>query len=167
MALIRFRSRHLHATFFDYTKARLSELGWVNAPVNFGTVGLNFIDYQPDERSEQIRQNTVSISLGDYQNDEDEEVGAAMGGSRGAPYAVYIDVYMAEQALSQALCDDIRDIYTDQTLELIDQISGAATGNLIEVENVDGPSRIPGAAADQFKRHWRAMRLDVRLYFNT
>lgn len=167
MAAIRFRSRHLHATFFNHTTDALTALGWINPPINFGTVPITMIDYQPDERSEQIKNNTVSVSLGDYENDDDEELGATHGGVRSALYQVYVDVYMSEQALSLAICDDIRDIYTDRMLTLIDQITMTDTGDKIEVENIEGPARIPGASADQFKRHWRAMRLDARLYYQT
>ncbi len=74
---------------------------------------------------------------------------------------------MAEQALSQAICDDIRDIFMDKVLYLVDQITGLTTDNMIEVDNVDGPSRIAGTSAEQFKKHWRAMRVDTRLFFNT
>lgn len=167
MPPIRFRSRHLHATFFTHTKDALTALGWINPPVNFGTTPITMIDYQPDERSEQIKNNTVSVSLGDYAEDDDEELGATHGGVRSALYPVWIDVYMSEQALSLAICDDIRDMYTDVTLTMIDQITMSATTFPIEVETIDGPARIPGATADQFKRHWRAIRLDARLYFQT
>lgn len=167
MPPLRFRTRHLHATFFDYTQANLRALGWIDAPINFGTIPVTMIDYQPDERFEQVKKNTVSVSLGDFENDEDEELGAGVGGTRAAPYQVFIDAYMAEQALSLAICDDIRDIFTDRTIHLVDQINNVETENLIEVQNVNGPERIQGTAADQFKRHWRAMRLDVNLYFQT
>jgi hypothetical protein len=163
----RFRSRFLHATIYEYTQAGLDDLGWISAPVNFGTGPVTMIDFQPDERSTQIAHNTVAVSLGDYANDDDEELGAALHGTRSAAYPVFIDVYMAEQALSQAICDDIRDIFTDKSLYLVDQITQVPTDQLIQVENVDGPSRIPGVAADQFRKYWRAMRIDCRLFFQS
>lgn len=163
----RFRSRFLHATIFDYTRDALDTLGWISTPVNFGTTGVTMIDYQPDERSVQIVHNTVAVSLGDYANDEDEELGAALHGTRSAPYAVFIDVYMAEQALSQAICDDIRDIFTDKSMYLIDQITLAQTDQLIQVENIDGPARVAATTADQFRKYWRAMRIDTRLFFQS
>lgn len=170
MPPIRFRSRHLHSTFYDYTHDKLIELGWIAAdptqPVNFGTKSVTMTDYQPEER-DVINENTVAVSLGDYDDDNDEELGATHGGNRSAPYEIYIDVYMEKQAHSLAICDDIRDIYKDLTLHLIDQITMTATDNLIEVEAVHGPERPTGAQANQFKRNWRAMRLDVRLFFQT
>jgi hypothetical protein len=167
MPPLRFRSRHLHATFYEHTIAALTNLGWIAAPVNFGAAPVTVIDYQPDERNEQIKQNTVAVSLGDYASDIDEELGAAVGGVRSAPYQVYIDAYMAEQSLAQAIMDDVRDMYTDVTINLVDQITGLETAFPIEIENIEGPTRIPGTAADAFKRHWRAMRLDTRLFFQS
>lgn len=167
MPPIRFRSRFLHATLYDYTRDGLDTLGWITPPVNFGTGPVTMIDYQPDERSVQIAQNTVAVSLGDYLNDEDEELGAALNGTRSAPYSVFIDVYMSEQALSQAICDDIRDIFTDKSMYLIDQINQTLSDQLIQVENIDGPARVAGQTADAFRKYWRAMRIDCRLFFQS
>jgi hypothetical protein len=167
MPPIRFRSRHLHATFYNQLKTSLDTLGWVNPPVNFGTAPLVFMDYQPDERAVQIKQNTVAVSLGDFDADLDEELGASGGGLRSAEYNVYIDVYMQEQALSQALCDDVRDIYTDFQMDLIDQVTQAPIyGALIQVDTVIGPQK-PSIGVDAFKRYWRTMRLDAVLYFQS
>lgn len=166
---LRFRSRHLHATLYHHLKVRLDELGWVTPPINFGTGAVTTIDYQPDERNVQIKHNTVAISLGNYSSDEDEELGAALGGARSAPYQVFVDVYMAEQALSLAICDDIRDIFTDLYLPVIDQITDSVAPNTyLEIAGVHGPEKPAAAAsAEQFKRYWRTMRLDTRMYFNT
>lgn len=170
MASIRFRSRHLHATFFDDLIVQLTALGWTNAPVNFGALPVTVIDFVPDERATQIAINTVAVSLGDFGNDDDEELGAAMDGAvRSAVYNVYIDVYMAEQSLALAICDDIRDSYRDRVLELIDQITETPVVNTyIEIEAILGPERPPAqVGAEQFKRYWRTMRIDARLYYAT
>ncbi len=166
---IRFRSRHLHATFYNHLKGELDAHGWRSAPVNFGAEGVTVIDFQPDERNSRIEVNTVAVTLGDYDTDEDEELGAAIGGMRSALYNIFIDTYMQEQSLSLAICDDIRDIYQDLTLPLIDQITLApVAGTLIEVDRVVGPDK-PAAnvGAEQFKKFWRTMRVDGRLFFNT
>lgn len=167
MAPTRFRSRFLHATFVSHIRTHLTGLGWITPPINFGTGAVTLIDYQPDERVDPIKQNTVAVSLDDFEVDEDEELGARHGGTRSAPYNVYVDVYMAKQALAQAICDDIRDIFTDLTLPLINEITGAPTGDLIEIESVRGPERQTAASAEDFRRFWRTMRLDSRLYFQT
>ncbi len=166
MPAIRFRSRHLHATIYNHVEARLTELGWVTPPINFGTGHVTFMDYQPDERMQQIQQNTVAVSLDDFDDNEEEELGARGGGLMSAPYSVFVDVYMAEQALSLAICDDIRDIFTDVTLPLINQIDQQPVpGQMIEVEAILGPSRPSQSGAEQFRRNWREMRIDTLLYF--
>lgn len=167
MAPIRFRSRHLHATFYNQLRADLTALGWVNAPVNFGAAPLTFMDFPPDERATQIKQNTVAVALGDYDSDDDAEVGAAGGGLRKAEYHVFIDVYMEEQSLAHALCDDVRDIYTDYSCDLINQITGQPVPNVrIEVEEIVGPER-PSSGPDVFQRYWRTMNLLVIVYFQS
>jgi hypothetical protein len=165
---IRFRSRHLHASFVDYVRAGLDQRGWITPPVNFGARPVTLIDYQPDDRNTQIQHNTISVSLGDYDQDEDEELGAAMGGLRSALYQVFIDVYMQEQALSLAICDDVRDMFQDRFITLIDQITLAPVLNTtIEVDSVVGPDKPSAGPADQFRKYWRTMRIDGRLFFQT
>lgn len=165
--MIRFRSRHLHATITDYVRTQLDALGWISAPINFSTAACTVLDYQPDERGQVIATNTVAVSLADFHSDQDEELGASYGGLRSAPYSLYVDVYMAEQALSIAICDDIRDMFTDLSLELIDQISGLPVyGTLIEVDRVTGPEKPPAAStAEQFKKYWRIMQIHTSLYY--
>ena len=171
---IRHRSRHLRATLFHKVIDDLTTLGWVTAPVNFGADPVTVLDYQPDERQQAVVKNTVAVSLGDVVNDVDEELGASGGGLRSAFIPVFIDVYMAEQALADAICDDLRDIFDNQIFPLIDQVTGAPSVDpltalpnaQIEIEEVLGPDRPAGAAAaDQFKRYWRIIKLGVRLYY--
>jgi hypothetical protein len=169
MPPIRFRSRHLHATFVNNTIDGLGEAGWMSAPVNFGTAPVTVIDYQPDDREKAIAHNTVAVSLGDYAADNEEELGALTGGGlNSALYGVYIDVYMAEAPLAIAICDDIRDLYKSQSMPLINQISGAPEPNhLIQVDQVLGPEKPPTGGNATFQRYWRIMRVDARLYFQT
>jgi hypothetical protein len=168
MPPLRHRSRHLRATIFHKVQTNLVTLGWVNAPINFGSAPVTVVDYQPDERNEAVKTNTVAVSLGDVVNDADEELGAQAGGLRSAFYPVFVDVYMAEQALSDAICDDIRDIFDAAIFPLVDQIDGTDSGERIEIEEVIGPDRPTGLnAADPFKRYWRVMRLGVRLYYQS
>jgi hypothetical protein len=170
---LRHRSRHLRATLYNKTRADLDDLGWISAPVNFGATPITVIDYQPDERGEIVATNTVAVSIGDVTNDEDAELGAAVGGLRSAWYPVFIDVYMATQALTDAVCDDIRDIYDNDFFPLIDQITGQpCDGNdgrpaiTIEIEEVIGPDRpTAGASIEAFKKYWRIMRLGCRVYY--
>lgn len=169
MPAIRFRSRHLHATLVKYVRIHLDTQGWITAPVNFDTQPCTVIDYQPEERNTLVQNNTVAVTLGDFSTDEDEEMGALGGGLRSAPYVVFVDVYMAEQALSVAICDDIRDMFLDLHLPLVNQLTGLAVpGTDIDIEFVDGPEKPPAAVgAEQFKKYWRIMRLHARLYYSS
>lgn len=165
---LRHRSRHLRATIFNKVHADLTTLGWITAPVNFGTTAVTVVDYQPDERNEPVRTNTVAVSLGDIVDDTDEELGAQAGGLRSAHYPVFIDVYMGEQALADAICDDLRDIFDNAIFALVDQVSGTDSAERVEIDEVMGPDRPTGAnSADPFKRFWRVMRIGVRLYYQS
>src|SRR5512140_2546048 len=170
--MLRHRSRHLRATLFNKVVADLPTLGWITAPVNFGAAPIRVIDYQPDERGEMITGNTIAISLGDVINDEDEELGAGKysdrtgGGLRSAWYPVFVDVFMADQALCDAVCDDIRAIFDTKVFPLVNQIDGTDAAEMIDIEEVLGPDRPgSGASLEQFKKFWRIMRLGVRLYY--
>ena len=148
----------------------LSALGWMNAPINFGTTAVTVVDYQPDERQTPVPHNTIAVSLGDFSSDDEEELGSDLaGGLYSALYSVYIDVYMSEQPLSLAICDDIRSTYHNALLDLIDQVTLTAVPNCyIQVEKVLGPERPPSnLGAEAFKRYWRIMRVDARLYYQT
>lgn len=164
--MIRHRSRHLRATVYDKVIADLTTLGWISAPINFGTTPIRVIDYQPDERGEIVSTNTVAVSIGDVINDADEELGAADGGLRSAWYPIFVDVYMADQALADAVCDDVRDIFDCKIFPLVNQITGTPSTETIDIEEVLGPDR-PAAAAsiEPFKKYWRIMRIGARMYY--
>lgn len=167
--MIRFRTRFLHATLVDDVKTALTDLGWVTPPINFGGTPAVVTDYSPDERGEDIKPGTIAVTLGDAPADEDEELGAAEGGLRSVSYPVYLDCYMAEQAISVAVCDDLVAHFTDRVLRVEDQINGGLIdGVTVVIEDVAGPRRPPASVgADSFRRHWRVVELTAVLYFNT
>lgn len=170
MAALRFRTRFLHATVFDYIRANLGDLGWTTGLINFDTDPVKVIDYQPDERGERINVNTVAVTMGDVPATVEEELGADEGGLVSIPYRVYLDVYMQETALTIALCDDLRDMFERLTLQLEDKINGGfVDGVLASVEDVVGPERPPSSSQSNegFKRSWRVVYLDISLYFNS
>ncbi len=166
---VRFRTRFLHATIVDIVRENLLTLGWAADPVNFSTHPVRVIDYQPDDRAERVAVNTVAVTIGDVGNAVDEELGASHGGLRSQEYPIFIDVYMEEQALSVALIDDLRDVFTDAIFPLRDKIHGGdVPAAQVAVEEVIGPERPPAASSnDHFKRYWRILRLGVVLYYNT
>lgn len=165
---LRHRSRHLRATFKNKVQADLDTLGWISAPRNFNADPITVLDYAPSERAQIITTNTVAVSLGDVINDEDEELGAQVGGLRSAWYPVFVDVYMATQAEADAVCDDVRDMFENQGFYLVDQATGLPTTQLIEIEEVLGPDKPAGGQSiNQFQQYWRVMRIGARLYYQT
>lgn len=157
-------SRHLHATLVNYVRDGLDDAGWISAPINFGAEAVEVVDYQPDERGEEIKRNTVAISLGDVPGIEDLELGA---GLRAIDYPVFIDVYMAEQPYATAICDDLRDLLQEKVMDLVDQGTGLpAADHRIEIVMLVGPERPDASIAlENFKRYWRIMRVEARLEF--
>jgi hypothetical protein len=166
---LRFRTRFVHATLVDAVRGALTDLGWILEPINFGGNPVTIVDYQPDERGERVNPNTVAVTLGDAPPDDDEELGAAVGGLRSVVYPVYIDAYMAEQPISVAICDDIVMHFTDLAMGVEDKINGGTVpGVTLVIEDVAGPRRPPASVnADNFKRYWRVVELSAVLYFNT
>ena len=173
---IRFRTRFLHATIYDAVRAALPGLGWVTGAsnttglINFDTEPVKVIDYQPDERGERINVNTIAVTMGDVPATAEEELGASYGGLNSIAYRIYLDVYMVETALTIALCDDLRDIFEDVSLQVEDKINGGYVPDVtLTVEDVVGPERPPSGSqsTEAFKRSWRVVYLDTQLYFNS
>jgi hypothetical protein len=165
---IRFRTRFMQATLTNHIRDGLAELGWSGDDVNFGTTPVTVVDYQPDERDSVPAQNTVAVTLGDVPESAEEELGGASGGLSSVDYVLFVDAYMAEQALSVAIADDIRDLLEYQYIDLIDQITGQPVpGTRIGFEETLGPQRPDGAGSDNFRRHWRVVKSIARLYYRT
>jgi hypothetical protein len=112
--------------------------------------------------------NTVVVTLGNLDVTDEEELGAATGGLSSMAYPVFFDIYMDETALSVAVADDIRDIFENVYLPLVDQITGGLVPNAqIAFEDTIGPERPDTAGGENFRRYWRVVKTTARLYFNT
>ena len=167
MSAPRFKLRNAHATIANFVTTELAALGWVTAPINFSATPVTVIDFQPDERGIEILKNTVAVSIGDVDDDTDEELGAATGGLWSLYVPTFVDVYMEKQSLSVAICDDIRDIFFNQETNLINQATGVAvTGATIQFDQVIGPHGPTGAPND-FRRYWRIMRIGSRIFYQS
>jgi hypothetical protein len=165
---IRFRTRFVHATVVTYLREQMSDLGWTTPPINFGTTKMTILENAPDERDGAVPVNTVVVTLGNLDITDEEELGAASGGLSSMAYPVFFDIYMDEQSLSVAVADDIRDIFENLHLPLIDQITGGLVPNAkISFEDTVGPERPDAAGGEGFRRYWRVVKTTARLYFNT
>lgn len=162
MTTLRFRQRHVHRTIRDYVQSGLTNLGWVDEPVNFGTTPVTFIDVQPEEAGISIAPNTVALTLGDEPADRDEELGA---GLRSCAYTVFVDVYGADAPTAISIASDVRDLLRDQIIALADyttDVNGATTASTIEFETViiEKPATV---VLDN--RHWRVVKATATLYY--
>lgn len=165
---MRFRYRHTHKTLCAYIEARLTTLGWVNSPINFGTTAVTFTEIQPDENGEKIEPNVVAITLGDGPDDVLEELG---GGLYSISYPLFVDVYATNQSLAVSIADDVKDsLNHDMSIPLYDWTNPSAPvqqSDYITFEKVFGPERPPvSVASNDFRRHWRVVKGLATVYYS-
>lgn len=168
MTAIRFKHRVIHQALYNLVASGLTDLGWVNNPVNFSTTALTFLDYQPDERGKAIALNTIAISTGDEGEDLGEELGSDFGGLQSVSIPVFVDIYGEEQAISVAIGSDVKSILKNYSGPLLSYDS-TDTGAQLTIEQVLGPERPPAAASaggENFKRYWRVVKAMSVTYFN-
>lgn len=164
---LRFRVRHVHKTVADFIEAELTALGWVNPPVNFGTLPVTFLEFQPDEAGKPITANTVAITLGDEGPALDEELG---DGLRQLEYPLFVDVYGANQSIAASIASDVKDILEDRYFAVRDFTAspvGVPTSEQIELDKDDLTVERPGASmgAADFRRYWRVVKSTVRVHY--
>jgi hypothetical protein len=167
---LRFRPRHVHKTLADHVEAQLASLGWVNAPVNFDTVPITFLEFQPDEAGKEIKANTVAITLGDEEPDQPMEMGASTGGLWEVVFPVFVDVYGANAAIATSIASDVKGILSDLALNLRDYTSvadGTETAEIIWVEReqvfVERPAASMGSP--DIRRYWRVVKAPASVRF--
>ena len=163
---LRFRVRHVHKTLADYLESELTRLGWVNAPVNFATQPMTFLEFQPDEAGKAIAANTVAITLGDEPAGTDEEMG---GGLREIAFPVFVDVYGATQSIASSIASDVKAAMEDRFLRVLDFTTspGVATDEQIELDKDDVTVERPQAsqAMGDFRRYWRVVKTTARVHY--
>lgn len=163
---LRFMSRQVHKTVAEYLREKLTELGWVNDPVNFGAVPVTFQEAQPDENGKAVAPNTVAITIGDVSDDIPRELG---GGFYEVIAPIFVDVYGQSSATAQSIADDAKEQMTRGMIIPVFDWTAAAplmTSNTIEFENVMGPERPPVAAStSDFRRFWRIVRAEAHVFY--
>lgn len=164
---LRFRYRHVHQTCADYIKNGLTDLGWVNAPVNFGADPVRFVTVQPEEEKLTIVPPIVAITMGDEPEDELEELG---GGMWSVSLPLYIDIYGATGTLSICMAEDVKSLITRNKVIPVSDYSNPTnpvdSDELLYFENVVGPEKPQAAAvATDVRRHWRIVRAMCQVYY--
>jgi len=165
---LRFRSRHVHKTVADYLEAGLTDLGWVNAPVNFGTTPVTFSEFEPDEPNPtEIKVNTVSITMGDELPDEELELGGRLLSTK---YVLFVDVYGANRSVANSICSDAKALLVDLYLPVRDfttDNAGIATTELLGIDRDTVLVERPAEAADakDIRKNWRVVKATIEVTF--
>ena len=163
---LRFRQRHVHRTVSALIEAELTSLGWVTAPINFSTVPMTFLEFQPDEAGKQIAANTVAVTVGNEPAALDQELG---DGLRCIDLPLFVDVYGANQSIATAIASDIKRILEDRALRVQDYSAETPvdTSEWIELDKddllIERPT--PPAQATDFRRFWRVVKTVVRIFY--
>lgn len=165
---LRFRSRHVHKTVADYLESGLDDLGWVTAPVNFGTTPVTFSEFEPDEPNPtEILVNTVSITMGDELPDAELELGGRLLSTK---WVLFVDVYGANRSITNSICSDVKALLADlylPVLEFTTSSAGVATTERLEVDRdtilVERPTE--SADAKDIRKNWRVVKATVEVTF--
>lgn len=157
----RFWVRHIHQTCATFVEEQLTALGWVDDPVNFGTLPVVFQEIDPEVIGENdLAPNTVSITLGEIPEEREEELGA---GWVSLSVPIFVDIYGAKHDISVSIADDVRRAFSHNAITLYDFTNDPPVPfgeSYIDFENVIGPRRPPVAAdaSDLLKRNWRVVK---------
>lgn len=167
---LRFRARHVHKTLADHLEAELASLGWVDPPVNFETLPITFLEYQPEDAGREIKPNTVAITLGDESGDEPQELGASSGGLWAVEYPVFVDIYGANASLAISIASDVKDVLGDLSLNVRDFVAdplGVETPDRLWVERETVAVERPPASlgSPDLRKYWRVVKAVVTVRF--
>ena len=161
---MRHRTRHLHETLVQHITTRLTELGWITPPINYGTTAVQVQTIEPfGEGAVQPDGNLVAVTLGDSAEDTDEELGGALIAGH---YVLYVDVVGDSIPLSVAIADDLRLALKNHRIPLKDYTTSPTgvdhPGGFIEFDSVDVD--VPPAASSVDKRTWRVVSCMLNVY---
>lgn len=160
---MRHRTRHVHETLVQHVTMKLRELGWVDAPCNYGTSPTEIQPFEPyGEGAVQPDGNLVAVTIDDSSEDEDEELGGRLISGH---YILYIDIVGVSIPISVAIADDMRLAIKNQVIPVLDFTTSAAgvqSGAWIEFESVEVD--IPPAASSVDKRTWRVVSALATVY---
>lgn len=167
---LRFRTRHTAKTLADHLEAELASMGWVDPPINFETVPITFLEYQPEDAGREILPNTVAITLGDESADEPLELGASSGGLWSVEYPVFVDIYGANASIATSIAGDVKTVLGDLVLAVKDFVAdplGVDTPELLYVDRETVSVERPPASvgSPDLRRYWRVVKGIVTVRF--
>lgn len=162
---MRHRQRHLHKTVVEHVRQTLLDTAWLGpGPINWGEPAVTLLEYEPQEAGETPARNTVAISIGNQNEDENEELG---GGLHSCRYTLFIDIYPTRDPIGVAIADDIKFELVETIIPLLDfttDPAGVPTPAQIEFETVVVEA-IPTTSSTLDKRVWRAVKATAVCYF--
>lgn len=163
---MRFRSRHAHATIVKYVSEQLDAMGWINPPINFGSVPVTVQDFEAygsDQGAIQPEPNLVAVTLDPEGPDEDEELGGSLISGN---YQFYCDVVGESIPISVSIADDLLRKTKNAKIPLLDFTTDSAgvetAGHALEFYNCFVAT--PDASASIDRRTWRVVSGFVRAY---
>lgn len=164
---LRFRDRHVHKSIAEFIKLGLTELGWINAPINFGSTAFTFKEYQPETNGEDIAPNTAAVSAGDPGPTEPAEMGQGLW-HYSTP--VFIDIYGEQRELAKAVAGDVHDwIFRHPLIRVqdwTDPSNPQPTDVYVEWENIEGPlTPAISFTATDIKRNWKVVKVEAHTYY--
>lgn len=165
---LRFRNRHVSKTIAEFIKQGMTELGWVNAPTNFGATPFIIREYQPERAGEDISENTLMVTEGDPGIAEPAEMGPGLWTYQ---VPVYVDIYGESRELARSVAGDMFDwIFRHPVIRVQDWTDPAnpvdTTDVTVEWENLEGPLTPQlAASAMDFKRHWKVVKVEAHVFY--
>lgn len=163
---LRFRSRHVQQTMLDRLQTRLTDLGWVDAPVNFATTPITFMETEPEfEGAEVLAPNTVAVTLLSEAEDEPFELG---GGLFKVTYIFAVDIFGATPPVAQSIASDVKDVFTaNPTLPIVDYTGAVPTESdeYLEITDVTVVRPPLERGSHGYKLRWRTVQGRIVAYF--
>lgn len=159
---MRFRSVNLQRTIFEVVRDALTQRGWVNDPVNFGTVPATFFEDSSMEAvtsGTRLAPNSVHVSLTDEGRDDLAQLG---GGLYDVRYSLFVDCYGETGNMAWRILEDLKPVLHDAVIRVVDYApeTPVQTDEVAEVDviAIEAPGRaVSGERAMEARRNWRVL----------
>lgn len=159
---MRFLQRNVHRSVFDHLALRLDELGWVDDPVNFGAEPVMFKEVDAQEGVERIEPTTVALWVPQESADRLGELGGPL---YRCDVDMVIDVYASQASFATALASDIKELFRERFIPLLDHsVSTPVQAGIVELMGawIDRPR---SSASLEFAGVWRQVRCYTQVTF--
>lgn len=159
---MRYLQRNVHRSVFDHLVTQVTAMGWVDDPVNFGAEPVTFHEVDLREGVSRIEPTSVAVWVPSESSDRIAELG---GVSWTADLDFVIDIYASQASFSIALASDIKDLFRERSIPLLDHGSGSTPVQAGTVELEGAWIDRPTSSALEFNGVWRQVRGFTRVWF--